>query len=291
MKKSIYFILTVFLVISCEKKAVDQEPGDNTPTQESTLIIVPDHFSSIAAAIDFADDGDTILIRDGVYSGNAHCDIRLKFKSLVINSENGPDRTVIDCAADSINNHFWIELSSAASGETIIEGLTIRNAYATQGSAISLISTSALIKNCLFINNHSLISGGAIRCKGSSPSIINCTFDGNGAMSGGTIFLISSSVPTIDYCIISNTSDGESIRCNDRTSVPVITCSNIYNNAGGDWVDRIESLGGSNGNLSIDPQYCGSVEKPYFLENNSPCLPENNSCGELIGALGEGCAG
>ena len=50
---------------------------------------------------------------------------------------------------------------------------------------------------------------------------------------------------------------------------------------------------GMNGNISVDPQFCGILGSDYYyLQSDSPCAPDNHpggvSCG-LIGALGVGC--
>jgi hypothetical protein len=42
-------------------------------------------------------------------------------------------------------------------------------------------------------------------------------------------------------------------------------------------------------NLNADPLFCAPLNGDYSLAANSPCLPENNQWGVLIGALGEGC--
>jgi hypothetical protein len=43
------------------------------------------------------------------------------------------------------------------------------------------------------------------------------------------------------------------------------------------------------GNFSADPWFCNRFAGDYTLQEGSPCLPENNESGELIGALGQGC--
>jgi hypothetical protein len=42
-------------------------------------------------------------------------------------------------------------------------------------------------------------------------------------------------------------------------------------------------------NLNADPLFCDPDNGDYSLAANSPCLPENNDWGVLVGALGEGC--
>jgi hypothetical protein len=45
-----------------------------------------------------------------------------------------------------------------------------------------------------------------------------------------------------------------------------------------------------NRNFSEDPLFCGAPAGVLTLLSTSPCLPGGNSCGVLVGALGEGCA-
>ena len=45
-----------------------------------------------------------------------------------------------------------------------------------------------------------------------------------------------------------------------------------------------------NGNFSSDPLFCDTLGYgDYRLAANSPCLPDYNDCGVLIGAYGAGC--
>ncbi len=91
----------------------------------------------------------------------------------------------------------------------------------------------------------------------------------------------------IDRCIIAGSTAGQGIYCSGAT--PVISCSNVWGNAGGD--DICGTDGG--GNFSSDPLFCGTVERPYNLQDASPCAPGNHPdglCdGELIGAAAAGC--
>jgi hypothetical protein len=69
----------------------------------------------------------------------------------------------------------------------------------------------------------------------------------------------------------------------------VLTCCDIYGNAGGDWVGCIADQAGINGNFSDDPLFCDIAAGDYHLDDSSPCAPANNDCGVLIGVLGVGC--
>jgi hypothetical protein len=72
----------------------------------------------------------------------------------------------------------------------------------------------------------------------------------------------------------------------------VIECNNVFNASqkyGGDCPDQT----GINGNISVDPQFCGIPGSGnYYLQSNSPCAPghhpDGTACGQ-IGAFGVAC--
>jgi len=183
------------------------------------------------------------------------------------------------------------------------------------GGAICLQNSSTAIMGCSFISNNSNNIGGALYCEQSSPSIdesifrgnqsvsyggaiageynsspaiMSATFVENGAGHGGGLYFYFSS-PTIDNSIISFGISGEAVYCRDINSKPIIQCTDIFANAGGDWVGSIASQGGINGNFSSDPFFCDKGLGDFHLAGNSPCLEANSNCGQLIGALGWGC--
>jgi hypothetical protein len=44
-------------------------------------------------------------------------------------------------------------------------------------------------------------------------------------------------------------------------------------------------------NLNADPLFCGPAQGDFTLGAASPCLPQNNPWGVLVGARGQGCLG
>lgn len=70
MRKIIGFILLLGLIFACEKSVLLEEVSSNAePTFKSapTDIIVPDDFTTIQEAVNAAEDGTTIIIKEGVY--------------------------------------------------------------------------------------------------------------------------------------------------------------------------------------------------------------------------------
>ena len=128
------------------------------------------------------------------------------------------------------------------------------------------------------------------RCKlGSNRTAPTLEFIGNTvARSAGCSF--GSDQAFYYPCVIERnviTGGAVGIRIHGYTPDFVISCNLVWGN-GENWVD-VPDLTGIDGNLSEPPKYCGPLADDFTLAENSPCLPENNSCGVLIGALGQGC--
>lgn len=161
---------------------------------------------------------------------------------------------------------------------------------ATSGGALFCRYVDITVTNCVFSENSAGAYGGALYCRthpAESVSILNCTFFSNSAPEGGGIFCLSGSSPYLENSIIAFSPDGESIYGGTST----LLCCDIYGNAGGDWVGYIAPQYGENGNFSEDPLFCDTSYNVLTLTSNSPCAPENNSCGVLIGAFGVSCSG
>jgi hypothetical protein len=99
--------------------------------------------------------------------------------------------------------------------------------------------------------------------------------------------------PIVENTIISFNHNGPALAWDSiQPGVPTLTCCDLYENAGGDWVDFVAAQYGINGNFSADPVFCGRSTGNLMLSAVSPCVPGNHpdgaDCG-LIGALGVGC--
>jgi hypothetical protein len=155
--------------------------------------------------------------------------------------------------------------------------------------------------DCMIVDNSAGLQGGAIRCLSDSPLVTGCTFVGNAAGNEGSgIHAQYHSSPIVENTIIANGS-GNAVACWSNSTV-TLTCSDLFGNTGGDWVDCIAEQEGLNGNFSSDPLFCGTPEESgpmlfagasdITLHADSPCLPGNHpdgaDCG-LVGAHGVGC--
>ncbi len=128
---------------------------------QATTIRVPVDFPTIQAAVNIANNGDTILVADGIYRGDGNRDIGLQGKAITVRSAHGPAACIIDCEGTQAAPHRGFLLRSGETTSTVIDGFTIRNGYAP-------------------IDPECLSSGGAILCTAHSGATIrNCILTGN----------------------------------------------------------------------------------------------------------------
>ena len=283
--RSFALLICLQLASSCSEDSiapVEQPSGTAT-------IRVPGDWPTIQAAIDTAQTGDTVLVGDGIFTGDGNYDIDLIGKSIVLLSENGPAHTIIDCNGSPDSPHRGFNFAGGEDSTTIIDGFTIRNGYVASGGAIYSVSSSPLIRNCIFQHNTGSTSGGAIRLKGSSSKIENCTFVANSSPTGSAVFYIGSDIPLLENCVIVFSAEGAAVASGGGSAKPALRCCNVFGNNGGNWVGAIANQEGNVGNKSLDPLFCDTLDADYRILSNSPCAPSNNVCGTLIGALGVGC--
>ena len=202
------------------------------------------HFETIQAAIDDANEGDTIEIWPGTYTGDGNRDVDFLGKALTIRSTdpNDPDivaATIIDCNSTTDDFYQGFYFHSGEDANSVLNGLTITNGCFYSGGGICCENNSSpLINNCIIINNQ----GGGIYLSGSSPSITNCVITrntiftfGSYGFPGGIRCYGSNSI--IKNCVISENKLG--IYC--MRANPVITNCTIHNNSGDDWAAAIWS--------------------------------------------------
>ncbi len=170
----------------------------------AAIIHVPADQLTIQAGIDEAVIGDTVLVADGMYTGDGNRDIDPIGKDLHLMSENGPESCIIDCQGSAAENHRGFHVHSSESDALIIEGFTILNGFISQpipigyGGGIYCRDSSLTINNCHILNCYSQNSGGGLHCYNSSVIIKDCLVIGNGAYnSGGGIGVGSDSVADI----------------------------------------------------------------------------------------------
>lgn len=137
-----------------------------------------------------------------------------------------------------------------------------------------------IIRNNVIANN-SAGEGGGIYVY-STATIYNNTFVGNSSPLGAAI--LARATPSIRNNIICGSVDGYAIHC-APDGTPIITCNDLWDNAGGHSNCPLDP-----DNIFADPLFCDEASGKYYIQENSPCAPDNSpmGCG-LIGAFPVGC--
>ncbi|MHC4075479.1 MAG: right-handed parallel beta-helix repeat-containing protein [Planctomycetota bacterium] len=159
-------------------------------------LLVPSQYANIQAAIDDANNGDTVTVADGTYTGSGNYNIDFKGKAITVISENGPVNCIIDC--QNILGRRGFKFITSEDANSVLSGFTIKRGriHSSSGDAY----------------------GGGIYCTGSSPTIENCiitscqAYGNTGSFPsgpgqnayGGGIYCTSNSNPVILSCTISN---------------------------------------------------------------------------------------
>jgi hypothetical protein len=158
------------------------------------------------------------------------------------------------------------------------------------GGAICSSGGQAMLDHCTLVGNRADSDGGAVfSWQGGRVVLDRCTLVGNAAPRGGGAATWDGSTLDFRNTIIAFGIQGIAVACGPEDAV--LTCCDVYGNAGGDWVGNITGQYGVEGNISEDPLFCGeaSPEAPYTLHSDSPCAPgANPECGR-IGAWMVGC--
>ena len=129
--------------------------------------------------------------------------------------------------------------------------------------------------------------GGALYMGSDSLNIANCTFQQNAVTYSGGAIRVGGGFNSIQNTIISHSVTGEAV----FGPIQEMSCCNLFNNAGGDWINELAQFEGVAGNISEDPLYCDPDHADLHLQETSPCAPftpPNVGC-DLVGALPVGC--
>jgi len=220
----------------------------------STVIIVPDHYSTIQAAVNAASTGDEIMVRNGTYTES----ITINIYGLILYSENGSTQCTI--ISPTLGEHC-IE---AHLHMTRLEGFTFTNA--TNGALVFQQGISEL-KNCIFEDNEKnglpLIGGSAITAWSPFDELSGCTFKNN--VGSHTVVICS------DYILGYNPTVNEVIKNNlflDNTNTANYPKDLSIMNASSNYCGLIENntFVGSSGGIHIVGILNGNAD--LIIKNN-----------------------
>ena len=194
-------------------------------------------FASIQTAIGSAGDGHTVLVSPGTYMENINFD----GKTIVLQSTDGPDTTIID----GNQNGSVVTFDNEETSSSVLDGFTIQNGNAEFGGGISIGWNSSPTLSNLIITGNSADYGGGIDFDSSNATLTNVTITGNSAeYGGGGILCGYYSTPVLtDVTVSENTvtsGDGGGIALWDNSDPDlkrVVIHGNSSENGGGIFLD------------------------------------------------------
>lgn len=252
-------------------------------------IMVPKDYSTLQAAIDAAENGDTVLAAPQTYVEN----INFAGKAITVKSSAGPQKTFIDGNQEGT----VVSFESGEGNDAVLKGFTLTNGRGNSSAGFSRggglacrnSSSPTVIHNHITKNSAGL--GGGIYCKdSSSPVIVNNNISLNAAdFIGGGIYCHTSSPFIARNHIIKNTAEysGAGIYC--TSSSPSIINTIIRKNTSGfrggaiycvsgcepsivntTIVQNTAELGGGIGCTESSPKVLNTI----LWKNNAPIGPE-----------------
>jgi len=266
--KWLTLLIPAFLLIVC------------LSVMRANTIHVPSQQPTIQAGIDAAvsSDGDTVLVADGIYTGDGNRDIDFLGKAIVVMSENGAESCVIDCEEAGRGFYFHNEEESSS----VLQGFSITNGRGDGAGIYCYNASPNIMGNTITGNTAAMWYGGGIYCVYSSPTITDNTITGNtGDEDGGGIYCSSSSPTIKGNTIMWNTADdGGGIYCCNSSSPTItdntITGNTVYYTGGGIYcTSSSPTITGNTitGNVTIyyygGGIYCGGEVSYPTIANNT----------------------
>lgn len=142
------------------------------PPCAGSVILVPDTFSTIQAAVNAAGYCDTVLVGPGTYEEMITISERV-----ILVAENGPGVTTIQ--APFFQKAMILENDAIVDGFTFTGGASFGGYPAGYGAAMFIEGVSPTVKNCVFTTNIAGNAGGAVFALGGTPRFEACVFDSN----------------------------------------------------------------------------------------------------------------
>jgi len=242
-------------------------------TRAGQTLRVPEEYSTIQAAVNVAEDSDTVLVGPGLHSGR----ISFTGKDVVVSSAFGPQQTKLSTG----NDNPVVVFAHGDSRAAILQGFTVEGTSGTQEIIKIDGNASPTIRDCRFVDNVSNFV--LIRVLSGKPLIEKSLFTGN--VIGNACVGINQDSAEIRNCTFDQNSrgffafGGAAIARNN-----IVTNSDEYGVYGDFaifsfndvWENYPDYAGfyspSQEGNISEDPDFASPADLIYLLQSNSPCI-------------------
>ncbi|MCY4403770.1 MAG: right-handed parallel beta-helix repeat-containing protein [Candidatus Poribacteria bacterium] len=237
-------------------------------------IHVPADRATIQAGIDVAQNGDTVIVANGIYTGEGNVNIDFKGKQIAVKSQNGAKLTIVDCEGNPDTRGFIFQNNET--NDSLLEGFTIINGIHEMGGGIFCDNASPTIKNCVIDSNQATADksngpgGGGIYCLNSAAVILESTITNNIAKYGAGVFF--------EGCLEKLEKDDDPTEpCQDISLVNCIISYNI-----GDGIYCYRGVRPDIRDCTVSHNEWRGIAYNYAVYANKPifnCVIEHNSSG------------
>src|SRR6185312_11526431 len=175
-----------------------------------------------------------------------------------------------------------------------ISGNTIQhNSVFNNGGGISTFNSGSpsIVQN-LITDNFTNSNGGGISIEVSSgsrgPFVVNNTIANNTASSGSAVYSegFVASVQLFNNILVA-TPGAVALECNGsfNTTPPVLTANDAFSSGATRFAGTCAAAQGTNGNVSVDPQFVDSIGGNFHLQAASPVIDAGNNSAPNLPAV------